>query len=142
MHSEEDTAASVLHFSPSGSYNHSERSSFPCPALILGSGVLQGDTEGQAHMRGNHCSRCVSNQAEPQQMTGMSHFANEGKAVPRTSPITQAPQPPSPWLREDWMQDFIRTLNSEAVKSLCKNPIIPIFITANLSLYLSPLTYP
>lgn len=75
-------------------------------------------------------------------MTGMSSFAIEGKAVPRTSPITQAPQPPSPRLHVDWMQDFIRTLNPEAVKSLCKNPIIPIFVTANLSLYLGPLTYP
>lgn len=42
----------------------------------------------------------------------------------------------------DWMQDFIRTLNSEAIKSLYKKPIIPIFVTANLILYLGPLTYP
>lgn len=142
MHNEEGTAASILNFSPSGSYNLSKRCPFPCPALARGSGVLQGETRGQTQVRGNHCSRCPSNQAEPQQITGMSHFTNEGKAVPRTSPFTEAPQPPSPRLCEDWVQDFIRTLNSEAVKSLCKKPIIPIFITANLSLYLSPFTYP
>lgn len=107
-----------------------------------GTGRLRAETEGQTQVRGNHHSRHLSDTAEPQQMTGMSSFAIEGKAVPRTSPITQVPQPSSPRLHVDWMQDFTRTLNSEAVKSLCKNPIIPIFVTANLSLYLGPLTYP
>jgi len=102
--------------------------------------VLRGETEGQTLARGNCCSRHRSNAAEPQQTTGTSDFANDEKAVPRTSPTARAPPPPSPRLHMDWMEDFIRTLNSEAVKSLCKKPIIPIFVTANLSSYLGPLT--
>lgn len=59
-----------------------------------GTGRLRGEAEGQTQVRANHCSRRLSDRAEPQQMTGMASFAIEGKAVPRTSPITRAPQPP------------------------------------------------
>lgn len=113
MHSSEGTAARVLHFSPASRYRDSRRSPFPCPALTL---VAEGQTEGQTQARGTPCSRHLSDKAEPQQMTGMSEFANEAKAVPRTSPIIQGPQLPSPWLCVDWMQDFIRTLKLRSCK--------------------------
>lgn len=84
--------------------------------------------------RANRCSRHPSDKAEPQQTSGTSDFANEDKAVPRTSPITQASQPPSPRLCVDWMRDFIRTLNSEAVKSLCKKTNYTYFCNSQFKL--------